>query len=227
MLTCKVLAVSASKDGQSKFLRIMFAGRAAATKANILFDTVASANFVSKTFAEQTGITVRPVNYSVRLADNKTMEVAGEATLYVWQLGSFHKPVKCYVMDMLYEVDLILDEAFMLNYDCILHYGKSCIMIRTGKRHMIVNTLALPQSQSPVEKDLEKFDSVLSVSQLKRMARKGARVFLAVIRPVESNPLPPMVASVATLSPVPTSIQPDQPAGPLGSEIPWVFDEVV
>jgi hypothetical protein len=148
------------------------------------------------------------------------MEVAGEATVYV-QLGSFHKPVKCYVMDMLYEVDLILGKAFMLKYDCILHYGKGCIMIRKGKRHMTVNSPALPRVQPPVEK--EKSDSVLSASQLKRKARKGARVFLAVIRPVESDPEPPVVASVAALSSVPTSVvQPDQPAGPPGSEVPWV-----
>jgi hypothetical protein len=111
---------------------MMFAGRAAATKANILFDTGASANFVSNTFAKQTGITVRLVDYAVRLADDKTINVAGEATAYV-QLGAFHKPVKCYVMNMLYKVDLTLGEAFMLKYDCILHYGKGCIMIRKAK----------------------------------------------------------------------------------------------
>jgi hypothetical protein len=33
---------------------MMFASRAAATKANILFDTGASANFVIKYFAKQT-----------------------------------------------------------------------------------------------------------------------------------------------------------------------------
>jgi hypothetical protein len=83
MLTCKILVASASKDGQNRFSRMMFAGRAAATKANILFNTGASANFVSKTFAKQTGITVRPVNYSVRLADDhKMMEMAGEATVH-------------------------------------------------------------------------------------------------------------------------------------------------
>jgi hypothetical protein len=58
---------------------MMFAGRAAATKSNILFDTGASCNFVSKKFAKQTGITVRPVEYSVRLADDKATEVAGGA----------------------------------------------------------------------------------------------------------------------------------------------------
>jgi hypothetical protein len=65
--------------------------------------------------------------------------VAGEATVYV-QLEAFHKPVKCYVMDMLYEVDLILGEEFVDKYDCILHYGKGCIMIRKGKRHLTVNS---------------------------------------------------------------------------------------
>jgi hypothetical protein len=104
MLTYKILASSAAKgnpNAQSRYSRMMCADRVAAAKANILFDTGASANFVSKSFAKQTGIKVRPVEYFVRLADDKTMEVAGEATVYV-QLGAFHKPVKCYVMDMLY-----------------------------------------------------------------------------------------------------------------------------
>jgi hypothetical protein len=141
MLTSKVLSCAAaigSLDAQKKkCTRMMFSGRAAAAKANILFDTGASANFMSKTFAKQTGITVRPVEYSICLADDKTMKVAGEATVYV-QLGAFHKPVKCCVMDMLYKVDLILGKEFLDKYDCILHYGKGCIMIRKGKSVTIV-----------------------------------------------------------------------------------------
>jgi hypothetical protein len=97
-------------------------------------------------------------------------------------------------------------------------------MIRKGKIHMTVNSPALPRSQLPL--DDEKSDSVLSASHVKRLARKGARVFLAVIRPVEADPVPPVVASVAALSPdVPTaSVQPDQPAGPPGGEVPWVSE---
>jgi hypothetical protein len=101
MLTCKVLASSVAKgslDAKKKEVsRMMFSGRAAAVKVNILFDIGASNNFVSKTFAKQTGITVLPVEYSVRLADDKTTEVAGEATVY-FQLGAIHKPVKCEVL---------------------------------------------------------------------------------------------------------------------------------
>jgi hypothetical protein len=173
MLTCKVLASSAAKGSpdakKKKVLRMMFFGRAAAAKANILFDTGASNNFVSKTFAKQTGITVRLVKYSVCLADDKTTKVASEATLYV-QLRMFHKPVKCYVMDMLYEIDLILGEEFLDKYNCILHYGKGGIMIWKGKRHLTVNNPALPRIQIPV--DEEKSKSVLSASQVKRLAWK-------------------------------------------------------
>jgi predicted aspartyl protease len=129
---------------------MMFSGMAVAAKANILFDTGASNNFVSKTFAKQMGIMIRSVEYFVRLADDSTTEVAGEATVYV-QLGAFHKPVKCYVMDMLYEVDRILGEEFLDKYDWILHYGKGCIMIRKGKRHLTVNSPALPRNQLLVD----------------------------------------------------------------------------
>jgi hypothetical protein len=97
-------------------------------------------------------------------------------------------------------------------------------MIRKGKKHMTVNNPALPRSQLPV--DDKKSDSVLSASQVKRLARKGAQVFLAVIRHVETDPVPPVVASVAALSSdVPTaSVQPDQPTGPPGGEVPGVSE---
>jgi hypothetical protein len=59
MLTCKVLASSAAKGSpnaqKKKVLRMMFSGRAAAIKANILFDTCASNNFMSRTFAKHHG----------------------------------------------------------------------------------------------------------------------------------------------------------------------------
>jgi hypothetical protein len=80
---------------------------------------------------------------------------------------------------------------------------------------MTINSPALPRNQLPV--DDEKFDSVLSASQVKRLARKGARVFFATIRLVESGSVPPVVASVATLSlDVPTtSVQPISRLDPL------------
>jgi hypothetical protein len=100
-------------------------------------------------------------------------------------------------MDMLYKVDLILEEEFLDKRDLILHYDKGCIMIQKGKRHMTVSSTVLPRNQFQV--DEEKSESVLSASQVKRLAQKGAKVFQAVIRLVESDSVPPVVASVAAL----------------------------
>jgi hypothetical protein len=67
-------------------------------------------------------------------------------------------------------------------------------MIQKGKRHLTVNSPALPWNQLPV--DEEKSESVLSASQVKRLAWKEARVFQAVIHPVESDPVPPVVVGI-------------------------------
>ena len=64
----KVIATAATsgKLGESKrYSRMMFSGTAAGAKANILFDTGASNNFVSSAFARQTGISVKPVDSQV------------------------------------------------------------------------------------------------------------------------------------------------------------------
>jgi hypothetical protein len=91
MLTSKVLACAAATGSpdarKKKRTRMMFLGGAAAAKANILFDTGASAYFVSETFTKQMGITVRPVEYSVRLADGKTTEVAGHSVCPVGSIS--------------------------------------------------------------------------------------------------------------------------------------------
>ena len=229
--TGKVIASAAAsgKLGEKKrYSRMMFAGRAAGTAANILFDTGASSNFVSKSFAKQTGITVRPVDFLVRLADNQPVRVAGEATVYM-QMGAFNKPVTCYVMDMMYEVDVILGEAFMDRYNCILHYGKKCVMIQKGKRHMTLNSPALPREQPKDDTNA----SVLSVKQLKRLVRKGSRVFLAVLKSIDEEHTPTLDVTMSTLANSVATLdildQPaaEQPAQPKvqqapGSGIPWV-----
>jgi hypothetical protein len=116
--------------------------------------------------------------------------------------------LKCYVMDMLYEVDLLLRKIFLISMIASSIMARVA-MIRRGKRHLTVNGLALPRNQLPV--DEEKSESLLSASQVKRLARKGTRVFLTVIRLVKFDSVPPVVASIAALSPdVPTSsVQPD------------------
>ena len=209
-----------SKDRRSP--RMLFSGRAAATEANFLFDTGASGNFVSAKFVRQTGITVRPSNESVRLANDQVVgNVLGEAIVYV-RLGTFHKPVKCLVMDLLYGVDLILGDEFMTQYDCVKHYGRNCVVIQKGKTRITVNNPPLPRS-IPVNND-ETNVSPLSHTQLKRLMRKGAQVFLAVLKPVEEgrSSLPVDILAASAVGP---SVSADQHSEPTNSsEKRWVSE---
>jgi hypothetical protein len=101
---------------------MMFADRAAGTNANILFGSGASHNYVSSIFAKQTCISVGPSLQKVWL--DQEIDPDGEATVYVC-IGAFHKPFKCLVMNLLFEVDMIFGDEFMSKYNCILHYGRS------------------------------------------------------------------------------------------------------
>jgi hypothetical protein len=60
LMTERIRAASRKRVDESPALRMMFAARAAGTNANILFDSGASHNYVSTTFAKLTGILVSP-----------------------------------------------------------------------------------------------------------------------------------------------------------------------
>jgi hypothetical protein len=60
LMTRRILAASHKRLDGSPSLRMMFAGRAAGANANNLFDSGASHNYVSSTFAKLTGISVSP-----------------------------------------------------------------------------------------------------------------------------------------------------------------------
>ena len=201
----------------------------AAANANILFDSGASCNFVSAKFAKQMGISIDPIVQSVRLAyDETVVEVQGESRVFV-QMGTFHKPVHCYVMDLMFEVDLILGDEFMTKYNCILHYGKKCVMIQKGGRYMTLKSPPLPRTSRVEPEGNDANAPMLSFTQLKRAVRKGARVFLATLKPLDNgtfaDPGPSLNAaapssSAPSLDAVPT--QSDEPV----SDRKWVVDLV-
>jgi hypothetical protein len=85
----------------------LFAGRAAGTNANILFDRTASHNYVSAKLAKLIGISLSPSLQKVRLSNVQKVSPDGEATVYI-RVGALHKPVKCLVIILLFEVDVIL-----------------------------------------------------------------------------------------------------------------------
>jgi hypothetical protein len=78
-----VLAASQKRADGSPALRMMFAARAVDANANILFNSGASHNYVSTTFAKLTSISVSHFLQKVRLGSNQKVAPDGEATVYV------------------------------------------------------------------------------------------------------------------------------------------------
>jgi hypothetical protein len=101
LMTRRILAASQKGTNGSPSLRMMFAACAAGTNANNLFDSGASHNYVSSTFAKVTGILISHSLQKVRLESDQEVALDGEVTVYVC-IGAFHKPVKCLVMNLLF-----------------------------------------------------------------------------------------------------------------------------
>jgi hypothetical protein len=99
--------LSASKFESDPTLRMMFAGRAAGTNAGIPFDSGASDNFVSSSFAHQIGISVISAQQKVRLGSDDVVTPEGEANVYL-KMGTYQ--LRCVVMPLLHEVDFILGQ---------------------------------------------------------------------------------------------------------------------
>jgi hypothetical protein len=174
--------LSASKTESDPTLRMMFAGRAAGTNASILFDSGASDNFVSSSFARQTGISVTSVQRKVRLSSDDIVTSEGEANVYL-KMETYQQSVGCVVMPLLHEVDVILDQKFMSAHKCILDFERSMVLMKRGRQRVTV-------ARAPVHGRVNPDSStnslaVLSALQLRRAYKKGHRVYLAVIKPTD------------------------------------------
>jgi hypothetical protein len=176
--------LSASKFESDPTLRMMFAGRAAGTNfASILFDTGAPHNFVSSSFARQTGISVISAQRKVRLGSDYIVTPESEANIYL-KLETYQQFVRCVVMPLLHEVDVILGQKFMSAHKCILDFERSVVLMKKGRRRVIV-------ARAPVHGRVNPDSStnplvVLSALQLRRAYKKGHRVYLAVIKPIDN-----------------------------------------
>jgi hypothetical protein len=87
-----------------------FVGKVAATEVDFLFDSDASANYVSSTFAKLHGITVRPSETNVRLITGTSFAVQSECSLHI-KLGDYQDRVECFVIDMVTHFQVILGDT--------------------------------------------------------------------------------------------------------------------
>jgi hypothetical protein len=98
------------------------------------------------------------------------------------RLGSVQQAVKCAVMPLLFGVDVILGQQFMTSHKCILDFDRMCVLLRKGRRRVIVLKSDMPRQKPSLE---NKLVPSLSAMQVKRIFLKRQPVFLAVIKPLD------------------------------------------
>jgi hypothetical protein len=92
---------------------------------------------VSSAFARQTGISVFPTQHKVRLGLDDIVTPEGEANVYL-KMGTYQQSVRCVVIPLLHEVDVILGQNFMSAHKCILDFERSVVLIKKGGRRVTV-----------------------------------------------------------------------------------------
>jgi hypothetical protein len=101
-------------------------------------DSMASNSFISKACAERSALHTKPTYFQVSLADGSATTLHGECTVYVklptrCKATRYLRKVRCYVIDMSDDVDLILGDDWCVRERATLDFHtRTCVLARRG-----------------------------------------------------------------------------------------------
>jgi predicted aspartyl protease len=153
-------------------------------KGRVKVDTGASHLFISTNFVRKAGIAVTPCSRAVALADGKQVHTVGTCQVRM-QLGNFIEVLTFFVLPLSADYDVILGANWLQQRSVVLNFGQGTLTLRKGARHLTVSVSTAQQSD-PVE-PLPVEQLTLSALQLKKVVRKGAHLFLALVTKVQDD----------------------------------------
>jgi hypothetical protein len=162
------------QDGR---VTMQFAGKAAGTEIDFLFDSGASTNYVSSAFAKIHGLTVKPSNTYVRLGTGNSVPAQGECFVHI-KLGDYQDRVECYVLDMVTKFQMILGDTWLKMVKVVFDYdSKKCILRKNNKRFTLLSNTCSMLCHRLISRG-KKEPPMLSAMQVKRALRKGDQVMM-------------------------------------------------
>ena len=116
-----------------------------------LVDTGASHCYVSQAYVEQAGIPVRPSPNWLKLADN-TQAVSNGTCTSALDLQTYSGPIKCFVLPLSDQFDLILGDDWCNETGCEISYCDHCLRCNDhdGRRHSLIIQSGQHQVHCPV-----------------------------------------------------------------------------
>lgn len=159
---------AAMHDGR---VTMHFVGQAAGTEVDFLFDSGASANYVSKAFATLHGLTITPTKSNVRLGTGLSVQPHGECSLHI-RLDDYRERIKCFVIDMLSDFQVIMGDQWLLNTRAVFDYASARCSVRKHNKKYTFKSATRAQRYARV-KSPQRESHTLSAMQVKRALRRG------------------------------------------------------
>jgi hypothetical protein len=162
---------------QAGRVTMQFVGKAAATEVDFLFDSGASANYVSKTFAKMHGLVVKPDPINVQLGTGTDALAQGKCSVHI-KMGDYQDKVECLVIDMVTDFQVILGDTWLNVVNAVFDYAnKKCIIRKNNKRFTLLSsTRSVPRQK--LTSRVIKAPPMLFAMQIKRALRRGDQVLM-------------------------------------------------
>jgi hypothetical protein len=213
---------SAFTDSPSE-LKMLFLGEIAGVPCKIALDTAATHSFVSNDLVSRMGRKRSHKNVlDVTLGNGQTVHTHGVFSAAL-RIQNFHGKHQFHSLDLMTNFDVILGNDWLTRYAAKLDFVASTCEIKKGNRKISFRSLSFskihdPSSQSAQVKPSK---SVLTALQAKRLARKGARLFMVFVKnaddklELKGSDSPDIVNLIAefpdVFKDIPPGLPPDRP----------------
>ena len=159
-------------------LTMLMTGTVAGAPAKLLCDSGASDCFISVAYAKSVGLAWTPTRGAVTLGDGASLQICGEVTARVHMQAYFGK-VRCLVAALAPQFDVVLGDSWLVQHRVRLDFGARTLSLIKGSRRLTLlcdQPCAAPTT--PVEPS-----PLLTAMQFARHVKRGARTFVALVRP--------------------------------------------
>jgi hypothetical protein len=144
---------------------------------SFLFDSGASTNYVSSAFANMHGLTVRPSETNVRLGTGTSVSAQGECAMHI-KLGDYQDRVECYVLDMVTDFQMILEDTWLNMVKATFDYDSKKCIIRKNNKRFTLSSSTRSMLRCKLSSRGRKEPPMLSAMQVKRALKRGDQAMM-------------------------------------------------
>ena len=183
-------AVDDSSGDERSLLAMHWRCSIGGCKAHVLFDTGAEGTqYLSVAFCRQNGILITSSDQpgSVTSVDGTSVAILGTASVRL-KMQRYAEKLECLVIDMPEAYDMILGNDWLTAHDAVLYMrlGQASIKCPGSVRDPQSGQRVVLRSQPPLLSHRHS-DRLLSMLQMKRVARKGGDMLLVMVTKDESD----------------------------------------